>query len=238
MERLQKVIAESGYVSRRKAEELIRKGEVYVNGVKVTEMGVKVSGNDEIVVEGTQLVKEAKSYYLLYKPSGYVCTTKDEKNRKCVVDLIDTTKRIYPIGRLDYDTTGLLLLTNDGELANILMHPKSKVEKTYLAKLEGILSPEELHKLKKGVMIDNVKCNILRVKVRKRDKVKNTDLVEITIEEGRNHIVKRIFESLNKPVSKLTRIRYGFLELDTLKSKEYRILSNNEVRKLYGYKKL
>ena len=238
MERLQKLIAESGYTSRRKAEELILQGKVKVDGQVIKELGQKFPNDCKIEIDGKQLKLEQKEYYLLNKPRGYICAVSDDKERNVVTDLIDTTARIYPIGRLDYDTTGLLLLTNDGELANILMHPKSKVEKTYLAKLEGILSPEDLHKLKKGIVIDNIRCNILRVKVRKRDKVKNTDLVEITIEEGRNHIVKRVFESLNKPVSKLTRIRYGFLELDTLKSKEYRILTNNEVRKLYGYKKL
>ncbi len=236
MERLQKVIAESGYVSRRKAEELIRKGEVYVNGVKVTEMGVKVSGNDEIVVEGTQLVKEAKSYYLLYKPSGYVCTTKDEKNRKCVVDLIDTTKRIYPIGRLDYDTTGLLLLTNDGELANLLMHPSNHIEKTYLAKLNKILTPADLMQLKHGIDIAGTICKPTRVKVKQSNKSTNTCTVEITIVEGRNHIVKRVFKELGYKVTKLTRTTYDFLDLKGLRNGEYRALTIKEVKKLYEHK--
>ena len=237
MERLQKLIAESGYTSRRKAEELIANGKVKVDGEVVKELGTKVNKDVKIEIDGKILKLEQKEYYLLNKPREYICSLDDEKGRKIVTDLINTTARIYPVGRLDYDTTGLLILTNDGELTNILAHPSSGVEKTYLAKIEGILSAEEIAKLKKGIVIENKKCNILRVKVRKRDKIKNTDLVEIIIEEGRNHIVKKIFESLNHEVLKLTRIRYANLELGDLKSGDYRILSNNEVRKLYGYKK-
>ena len=140
MERLQKFIANSGYCSRRKAEELISKGQVYVNGEMVTELGTKVSGNETIVVEGVTLGKQTrKEYYLLNKPRGYICSVSDDKGRKVVTDLINTNERIYPVGRLDYDTTGVLLLTNDGDFANILMHPSNEVEKTYVAKLEGDL---------------------------------------------------------------------------------------------------
>ena len=140
MERIQKVIAQSGYCSRRRAEELISNGKVFVNGDIVTEMGYKVSGNDYIEVEGNPInQKEEKEYYLLNKPRGIVSTSKDEKNRKTVVDLIKTEKRIYPVGRLDYDTTGAIILTNDGELTNLLTHPKNKVEKVYVAKIKGKL---------------------------------------------------------------------------------------------------
>ncbi len=236
MERLQKVIAESGYCSRRKAEELIRKGEVYVNGIKVTEMGVKVSGNDDIIVEGNQLYKEDKVYYLLYKPSGYVCTTKDEKGRPCVIDLIDSFRRIYPIGRLDYDTTGLLLLTNDGELANLLMHPSNHIEKTYLAKLNKILTPSDLMKLKKGIKINGTPCKPTRVKVKQSNKTTDTCTVEISIVEGRNHIVKRVFKELGYKVTKLTRTTYDFLDLKGLRNGEYRALTIKEVKKLYEHK--
>ena len=128
MERLQKVIANSGYCSRRKAEELILKGQVYVNGEMITELGTKVSGHETIVVEGVTLNKDTrKEYYLLNKPRGYICSLKDDKGRKVVTELINTRERIYPVGRLDYDTTGVLLLTNDGEFANILMHPSNEV---------------------------------------------------------------------------------------------------------------
>ena len=135
MERLQKVIAQAGIASRRKAEELITNGKVKVNGIVVTELGTKVSEKDQIEVNNEIIEKEKKEYYLLNKPRGVVTTTQDDKNRRTVVDLIPTAARIYPVGRLDYDTTGVLLLTNDGEFANILMHPTSNVDKVYMAKL-------------------------------------------------------------------------------------------------------
>ena len=158
MERLQKVIALSGYCSRRKAEELINSGKVRVNGKKVTEMGVKVESTDFIEVDGHPIEQmEDKVYYLLNKPRGVVTTAKDEKGRKTVIDLIKTSKRIYPVGRLDYDTTGLILLTNDGVLTNYLTHPKNNIEKVYVAKIKGIITKEEIRKLCNGVFIDGKK---------------------------------------------------------------------------------
>lgn len=237
MERLQKVIAESGYTSRRKAEELIVAGKVYVNGEKVTELGVKVSGDDLITIDGVALAKEDKVYYLLNKPRGVVTTVDDDLNRKTVLDYIDTNKRIYPVGRLDYDTTGLLILTNDGELANILMHPSKNVEKTYVAKLNRVLETSDLMRLKSGIDIDGVKCLPTRVKLTRVDKIKDTCIVEMTIVEGRNHIVKKVFERMGYLVDKLTRTQYAFLNIDNLKSGEYRELSIKEVKKLYEYNK-
>ena len=157
MERLQKVIANAGYCSRRKAEEEIIKGHVMVNGEVVRKMGVLVSPTDEIIVNGTLIKKEEKEYVLLNKPRGVVTTTSDDKNRKTVLDFIDTDKRLYPVGRLDYDTTGALLLTNDGELANLLMHPRNQIDKVYIAKVKGILTGEAIYRLKNGVMIDGKK---------------------------------------------------------------------------------
>ncbi|MCH5166615.1 MAG: rRNA pseudouridine synthase [Erysipelotrichales bacterium] len=237
MERLQKVIAESGYCSRRKAEELISSGKVSVNGSIVSELGTKVSGDDIILVENNPIKKEDKVYYLLNKPRGVVSTVDDEFDRKKITDLIDTDKRIYPVGRLDYDTTGIIILTNDGELANILMHPSKSVEKTYVAKLNKVITPKDQMILKSGVKIDDVKCIPTRVKVKNVDTKKDTCLVEITIVEGRNHIVKRVFESLGYLVDKLTRTEYAFLRLDNLKSGEYRELTTKEVKKLYEYKR-
>lgn len=238
MERLQKVIANMGYCSRRKAEELILKGEVYVNGELVQELGTKVDVNDKIVVEGVTLNKKTKfEYYLLNKPRGVICSAKDEKGRKVVTDLIDTKERIYPVGRLDYDTTGLLILTNDGDLANLLMHPSNDIEKTYLAVIEGIMTTEEIYKLKDGVVIDGIKVIPKRVKIKKRDEVKNKEKVEITIVEGRNHIVKKMFEAVGHPVAKLTRERLAFLDVKGLQSGDYRYLSMNEVKRLKALKK-
>ena len=238
MERLQKVIANSGYCSRRKAEELIEAGQVYVDGELVTELGTKVSGNETIVVEGVTLNKQTrKEYYLLNKPRGYICSVSDDKGRKVVTDLIDTNERIYPVGRLDYDTTGVLLLTNDGEFANILMHPSNEVEKTYLAIIEGIMTTEEIYELKGGVVVDGVKVVPKRVKIKKKDLEKNKSKVEVTIVEGRNHIVKKMFEAVGHPVNKLTRERLAFLDVKGLQSGEYRYLSNDEVKELMKLKK-
>lgn len=236
MERLQKVIANSGYTSRRKAEELILKGKVTVNGEVVRELGTKVGGNDTVLVEGNVITTEDKVYFLLNKPSKTISSVKDEKNRMTVVDLIDTDKRIYPVGRLDYDTTGLLILTNDGELSNILMHPKGEVEKTYVAKLNKVISVEDIIKLKHGILIDKVKCYPTRVKVRKTDKTAGTSTVEISIVEGRNHIVKKVFNELGYKVIKLNRTQYGFLTLTGLDRGNYRTLTIKEVKKLYEYK--
>ena len=236
MERLQKVIAQSGFCSRRKAEDLIARGKVIVNGKVIKELGTKVSGNDEIIIDGIKLNKEEKEYYLLNKPRGTVSTTDDEFKRDNICVLIETKARIYPVGRLDYDTTGLIILTNDGELANNLMHPSNEVPKVYLAKIKGILSMEDLVKLKKGIVIDNVRVKITKIKIKKRDLEKNTSMIELTISEGRNHIVKRIFESLKYDVIKLTRVGYAFLDIGNLKSGEYRVLNPKEVKKLYNLK--
>ena len=235
MERLQKVIANSGVTSRRKAEEMISKGNVRVNGKVVTELGVKVSGNDIIEVDGVTINRDTKKvYYILNKPREVITSVSDDKNRKTVLDCITTDIRVYPVGRLDYDTTGLIILTNDGELANKLMHPSNKIEKTYIAKIEGLLNKDDIDRLKRGINIDDIKVEIVNFKIRDKDLVKNTSLIEITIIEGRNHIVKRIFESLKHPVIRLSRIRLSFLDIKNLKSGEYRELSLKEVKKLYS----
>lgn len=237
MERLQKIIANSGYTSRRKAEELILAGKVKLNGEVVRELGIKASENDAILIEDKPLKRSSnKVYFLLNKPRGVISSVSDESGRKTVVDFINTSERIYPVGRLDYDTTGLIILTNDGELANKLMHPKNEVLKTYVAKIEGLLDKDSIERLKKGIVIEGRKTKIYRFKIRKKDIVKHTTLVEISIVEGRNHIVKKIFDTLNCPVIKLSRISYDFLNLDGLKSGEYRELSLKEVKKLYSIK--
>lgn len=237
MERLQKVIALSGYCSRRKAEELISKRQVKVNGEFVTQMGYKVNFNDFIEVEGNPLNNtEEKVYYLLNKPRGIVATTKDDKGRKTVVDLIKTDKRIYPVGRLDYDTTGLILLTNDGELTNYLIHPKNNIEKVYIAKIKGLITKDEMKRLCNGVIIDGKKTSKAKAKILKIDKKTNSSVVELIIHEGKNHQVKKMFEAIGYNVLKLKRESIAFLTLDGLKSGEYRPLSVKEVKKLYGEK--
>ena len=238
MERLQKIIASSGYCSRRKAEELISKGEVKVNGSIITEMGYKADYTDSIEVEGNPINdKEEKVYYILNKPRGVVTTSNDEKGRKTVVDLIKTTKRIYPVGRLDYDTTGLLILTNDGELTNFLTHPKNNIEKVYVAKVKGLVTKEDIIKLCNGVIIDGKKTSKSKAKVLKIDKKNNSSIVELIIHEGKNHQVKNMFKAIGYEVLKLKRESISFLTLDGLKSGEYRQLSIKEVKTLYSNKK-
>ena len=234
MIRLQKAIADSGFCSRRKAEEFISQGKVYVNGNKITLLGTKVNEKDEIIVDGNILAKQDKEYYIFYKPRGVVCTTKDDKGRKTVVDFFNSNKRLYPIGRLDYDTTGLLLMTNDGEFANLMMHPKSKIEKLYIAKLEGILTGFEIKTIKKGIIIDGTKCIPDRVKLKSIDKKSNTCIVEIIVHEGKNHEIKRIFESVGHTVLKLKRESYGFLDLSGLSSGKSRKLTTKEVQKMHA----
>ena len=235
MERLQKIIANYGSCSRRKAEQLILDGKVTVNGTLVNELGTKVNSNDIIEIEGKMLNKDTdKEYYLLNKPRGVISSIKDEKNRKTVVDLIDTDKRIYPIGRLDYDTTGLILLTNDGTLTNLLTHPSHKVPKGYLAKLNGILDKQAIDALKEGPVVEGRRTQIIDFKIKKKDLTKNATYVLITIVEGRNHIVKKLFKTLGYDVDKLTRVSYDFLGLGNLKSGEYRPLTIKEVKKLYN----
>jgi len=237
MERLQKVIASAGITSRRKAEEFILNGKVRVNGNIIKELGTKVDGNDIIEVDGVTINRDtAKVYYLFNKPRGVITSVSDDKGRKTVLDYLPTNERIYPVGRLDYDTTGLVLLTNDGELANILMHPSNGIEKTYIAKIEGLLNKDDIDRLKYGVMVDNRKVDVIRFKIKDKNFEKNTSLVEITIIEGRNHIVKRLFEELRHPVIRLTRISIDFLTIQDLKSGEYRKLTIKEVKRLYRLK--
>ncbi len=237
MIRLQKYIADSGFCSRRKAEEYISKGKVIVNGNLVTELGTKVNGNEEILVDGNSISKQDKEYYVLYKPRGVISSAKDDKGRKTVVDLINTNSRIYPIGRLDYDTTGIILLTNDGEFANLMMHPKNNIEKTYIVKLKGIIDGYAIKKIKQGVMVDGHKCIPDRVKLKKFDKKTNTCIVEITVHDGRNHEIKKIFESNGYLVEKLKRETFGIITLEGLTVGESRKLTIKEVKQLYAYSK-
>lgn len=235
MMRLQKMIANSGFCSRRKAEDLIVTGHVTVDGEVVTKLGTVVNEKSVIEIDNVRLEQDEKVYYLLNKPRGVVTTTSDDKNRKTVVDLINTDKRIYPIGRLDYDTTGALILTNDGEFANLMMHPKNEIDKVYVAKLSRIIKADEINQLKKGVFIDNttlVKAS--RVKLRKVDNMNQNSFVEITIHEGKNHQVKKMFEAVDIKVDKLKRERIAFLDVTHLKSGEYRKLTKKEVHQLYA----
>ena len=197
MERLQKYLSSCGVASRRKSEELISQGKVKVNGKVVTELGIKVTDKDEVCVDNVKVSKQEKEYYLLYKPEKIICSVHDEKGRTTVVDLIDTQEKIFPIGRLDYDTSGLLLLTNDGEITNKLTHPSKNIEKTYYVKVDGIVTYKDINELENGIVLDGIKTKKAKAKIRKIDKQNNKSYVELTITEGRNHQVKNMFASLN-----------------------------------------
>lgn len=234
MERLQKIISNYGWTSRRKAEELIIQGKVKVNG-QIAKLGMKASPLDKIEIDGKLLKKDRLVYYLLNKPRGVVSTTSDEKNRKTVLDLIETNYRVYPVGRLDYNTTGLILLTNDGELTNLITHPKNKIKKTYIAKIKGDFKIKDLKQLEQGVYIDDIKTR--RAKVKIKSKNKKSSIIELAIHEGRNHQVKKMFKALGYDVLKLKREKIAFLDLTGLKSGKYRSLTKEEVSKLFAVAK-
>lgn len=233
LKRLQKRIAEQSDYSRRKAEELIIEGKVSVNGKIIQELGYKVTDKDKIEIEGVALNTNEKKYFILNKPEKCVSTVSDDKGRKTVIDFIKTKAKVYSIGRLDYDTTGILLLTNDGDFANLLMHPSSNIEKVYSAKIDGIMTLADIKELKQGVVIDGYKTKECRVKVRKVNNKSNTSIIEIGINEGRNHQVKKMFKALGFNVLKLDRIRYGILTIENLKRGESKELSKKDVSRLY-----
>lgn len=232
-ERLQKVIAQAGIASRRKAETLITDGRVEINGKIVKELGTKVNRSDEVKVNGVPLTKENLVYVMMYKPRGVITSVSDDKKRKTVIDLVkEIPERIYPVGRLDYDTSGLLLLTNDGELDNRLTHPKYEVEKTYIAKVKGELKNEDLKALRTGVVVDKKKTAPAKAKVIKFNRDNSTSILSLTIHEGRNHQVKNMLAAIGHPVIKLSRESYGFLNLKGLTPGESRMLKPHEVEQL------
>ncbi len=235
--RLQAFMAQCGVASRRKSEEMILKGVVTVNGKVVKELGTKVTKNDKVLVNGSAIYKEEHVYYALNKPLGFVTTVSDEFDRKTVLDLFhkaDLTFRIFPIGRLDYDTQGLLLLTNDGELANKLISPKSDIEKEYQARVKGVVGIREVSALMKGVEIDGYKTKPSIVEILSVDKKNDSTLIKIILTEGKNHQVRKMCEKVGHPVKKLTRIRFGNVSVAGLLKGEYRSLKPHEVKQLYS----
>lgn len=234
MERLQKVIAQAGICSRRKAEDLIAEGKVYVNGKIVTELGTKVSEKDKIMVDGKPLFnKERLVYLVLNKPRNTVATVSDDRGRKTVLDCIKNVRqRIYPVGRLDYDTTGVLLLTNDGDLAHKLTHPSSEIDKVYIATIKGEVTKDDIESLEQGVLIDNKKTSPCKAEIKKYNKEKNKTIVQLTIHEGRNHQVKKMFEAINKEVTKLHRDSFAGISSKGLYEGQSRVLTKEEVKEL------
>ena len=226
--RLQKYLAHCGVASRRQAELIIAKSRVTVNDEIITDPALDVSDQDLIRVDG-KLVKlnNTYKYYLLNKPLGVVSTASDEKGRLNVVDLIDSDKRLYPIGRLDMDTTGIILITNDGKLTQILTHPKYELPKTYIAKVKGRPNKTSLNKLRNGLYIDGRKTKEAQVKI--LNSYPNETLVEITIQEGRNRQIRKMFEAIDHPVTSLKRIKIGEIEIGGLMVGDYRELSKEEL---------
>jgi pseudouridine synthase len=227
--RLNKFIADSGITSRRKAEELILQGRVTVNGSVVTKLSFDADpGRDNVLIDGEKIKLRKHYYYLLNKPAGVVTTTNDERNRKTVVDLIKTNERIYPVGRLDYDTTGVLFLTNDGDFSQFLTHPGNKIPREYEVKLNKSLSPEDQEKLIKGVYIGGIKGKFLKIAPIKKN---DFSFVKVTAVEGRNHFIKIMFGKLGYRVTSLNRSSYAGITAN-LGRGEYRKLSPAEVNKI------
>ena len=236
-ERLQKVMASCGVASRRKCEEYIAAGRVRVNGSVVTELGTKVSKRDRIELDGKELMKQQLVYYVLYKPTGYLTAVTDKLGRRVVMDLIDSeTKRtrIFPIGRLDYDTSGVLLLPNDGDLSYRLTRPAKEIEKVYQVRVNGIIDQPAVTKLIKGVMIDGKMTKRAKVEVLDIDKENSSTLLKLTITEGRNRQVRKMCEAVGYEVKKLKRVSFGGVTLDGLGVGEYRELKPHEVKVLYS----
>ncbi len=233
LERIQKVIARAGIASRREAEKLISEGRVTLNGKVVEELGTKVdTDKDYIKVNGKLITRpEPKAYLILFKPRGYVTTTSDPEGRPTIMELLERVKgRVFPVGRLDYDTEGLIFCTNDGDLAHRLQHPSREVPKTYFAKVEGVPTPEEITKLRKGIKLEDGMTAPAKVKLVR--KVEANSWLEITIHEGRNRQVKRMVEAIGHPIIKLKREGLAFLTLGDLKSGEFRHLTAEEIKKL------
>ena len=228
--RINKYLASSGIASRRESDKLVQDGRVTVNG-KVVSLGIEVSDSDKVCVDGKPVSIKKNEYYILNKPKGYICSVSDDRGRKTVLDLMPKNiGRIYPVGRIDYDSEGLLILTTDGELAQHLTHPSNNVPKTYLVKVEGRLTESDLNPIRSGIEIDGYvtkksKANIVETN-------KDFTKAHITIYEGKNREIRKMFSAIGKEVSLLKRIKIGELSLKGLDRGEYRKLTNHEVEYL------
>ncbi len=228
--RLQKYIAMSGAASRRAAEKLIDEGRVKVNGKKVTEQGIKVEiGNDKVELDGKLIRAENKKVYIaVNKPAGYVTTMHDQFDRPTVMELVqDLNVRVFPVGRLDYETEGLLIMTNDGTWANKVTHPRYEASKRYYAVLKGVLTIPSLNRIRRGVMIDGRKTSPAECEIKEIEG--GMTLVEITIHEGRNRQVRKMFEAVGNPVIELKRVQIGNIQLGNLPEGRWRHLTSGEI---------
>ena len=235
--RINKYIATCGICSRRAAEELITSGKVKVNGKILTNLATEINEeNDTVIVDGTKITPVKRKFYImLYKPKGCICTLKDEKGRKTIMDYLQDfeKEKVFPVGRLDYDTEGLLLVTNDGDLANKLTQPSNEIPKTYVVKVEGKIEPTELATLRNGIILDGYQLKRSRIKV--IESVDNITRMEVTIFEGKNREIHRMFESIGKEVIFLKRTMVGDLKLGGLSRGAYRYLTDKEITALQKY---
>jgi len=238
--RLQKFLADAGVASRRKCEEYITKGLVSINGKVISELGVKVDPKKDVIKYNEQIVKTTAKYIyiLLNKPLGYVTTASDQFNRPIVMDLLkDVKQRVVPVGRLDMYTTGALILTNDGEFVNNVIHPKNNINKTYIVVTKGIPTKEEIEKLKKGVEIDGYTTKEAKIEMLEKDTKKDTSKVKVIIHEGKNRQIRKMFDIIEKPIISIHRIKIGRIDVSDLKLGEYRKLKKEEIESLWTKKK-
>ena len=230
-ERLQKYMASCGVASRRKCEEIILSGRVKVNGIIIKELGSKVDLEKDIVeVDGSEIKKEErKVYYMLNKPEGYITSLSDEKGRKTILDLVNVNERVFPIGRLDYDSSGLLLMTNDGDIYNKIIHPRVKIQKKYIAVVKGRFTENEMNSFRNGVDIGGYVTANSEIKEISFSSDSNTSVVEISIHEGKNRQIRKMCSAFNHDVLSLKRISVGDIKLGYLKKGEYRELTKTEL---------
>ncbi len=233
LERIQKILAKGGIASRREAERMVVEGRVMVNGKIIDTLGFKADpSKDHIKIDGKRLPHfEPKVILLLNKPRGYISTVKDPQGRPTVMDILKKVKwRVYPVGRLDFDAEGLLLLTNDGELTHLLSHPRFSIPRTYWVKVKGVLDEKELIRLKKGITLEDGKARVVSFYMLRQGE-KNS-WVRVVVAEGRNRLVKRMFSAVGHPVQKLKRVEFGPIHLGSLPTGQFRYLTPEEITKL------
>lgn len=232
MERLQKVIAQAGITSRRKAEELIAQGKVAVDGEVITQMGFQVKKGQLVTVNGKPIQKEEPVYFVINKPRKYLCSVSDDRGRATVGELIDCPQRIFPVGRLDYDTSGVLILTNDGAFSNLMIHPRYHIKKTYLVTIKGIMDAASIKQLEQGVLLDGIKTLPCKIRITGKDMKKGQTTLEMTISEGRNRQIRRMMELFGYEVTLLHRKQLGVLTDKNLPKGQYRRLKPFEIKQL------
>lgn len=232
MERLQKILAKAGVASRRKAELLIQEGRVQVDGTTITEMGFQVKKGSVVTFDGKRLAGENKVYFVINKPKKVLSTVNDDRGRPSVIDLVESTERIYPVGRLDYESTGVLILTNDGEFAHELTHPRFHLKKVYEVRVKGVMSTTQIKQMEQGILLDGIMTLPAKVVVTHKDFEKSLTEFKITLVEGKNRQIRRMAEALGLSVVRLHRAKFGIVDVKDLPAGQYRRLKPMEVKQL------